>query len=145
MNFHPQFLDRYQTLILRPLIGHAGLGRHGPFLVKHKGMVTPRWVPSLRRLFVAARFQPGRCQPGVLHLPGHPETGTYMPFLFPESRPGACLAQQLGTPGWTLPAVALTNGEFSTSFRLQTTPLSRRPCLQLMFVSMILTTNNVHT
>ncbi len=29
VNFHPQFFDRHKTLILKPLVSHAGLGRHG--------------------------------------------------------------------------------------------------------------------
>ena len=56
VDFHPQFFDRYQSLILEPLVGHTSLGRQrahaspGAFACKAHGMATPGWVPSLSRL-----------------------------------------------------------------------------------------------
>jgi hypothetical protein len=30
MDLHPQFFDRYETLLLEPFVGHTGLGGQSP-------------------------------------------------------------------------------------------------------------------
>lgn len=62
MNVHPLFFDRQKTLILQPLVGHAGLdvarvraSRHGPLLLKFTEMAVFKEVPSLRRFRTLVR------------------------------------------------------------------------------------------